>query len=144
MSFFPFPVVERTSIAPIPDPRPLRAEQVPLTHQQRQQWIATELVMVVPILVAQRQRIDPLRHQRLHRVLDAARVPVVGETGGKLPDQPSPGFHLPQQHRPTIRAQPPPVKARLHLPSTPPWKDVLRPVTLGRHKAASFWVHKYF
>ena len=62
-----------------------------LVRQQRQHGVVAQLVVVDHVLVSQGDAGDVLAHQRPHRVLDAARVPVVVEAGGDLVEEP---FHL--------------------------------------------------
>jgi hypothetical protein len=100
--------------------------------------------MVVEVLVPQRERKHPLRHQRVHRMLDQGRLPVVREARGKPPHDPSLRLHLPQQHPTPIRAQPTAVKPRLDPSPVHPWKHVLLAATLCPHKAASLCAYKCF
>jgi len=52
-----------------------------LPPEQCQQRILAQFVVVVEILVAQRQRVNPLRHHLLHRMPNQRRVPMVVEAG---------------------------------------------------------------
>ncbi len=72
--------------------------------------------MIVQIFVPQRQAIHPLRHQLLHPVLDQIRIAVVRKAAGKLPDQPDPLVHLPQQQSSPVTADRSPVKLSPNLP----------------------------
>ena len=49
-----------------------------------QQGVAAEVVVVVEVLVAQRQGVDPLGDEVLEGVLDEVGVAMVGEAGGEL------------------------------------------------------------
>ena len=51
-----------------------RLVQVALARQNPQQRIVPQLLMIVQILVAQRQAVDPLRHHLRHRVLAPAQA----------------------------------------------------------------------
>ena len=77
---------------------------------------------IVQILVPQRQRIDPLRHQLQHRVLDQIRVPLILETLRKLSNDSKARFHFPQQQPTRIRGDHSAVKIALDFSSAQPLK----------------------
>ena len=58
--------------------------------------------MVIEVLVAQRQRIDPLPQQLLQGVFDQIGIAMVGETPGKAPQIPFPLVQAGQQHAAAI------------------------------------------
>ena len=74
-----------------------------------------QLVVIVQVLVAQRQPIDTLRHQLLDRVLDPHRIAMVTKTGGKLRDDPGALLHLAQQQTARIAGDYAPVKPTPHF-----------------------------
>lgn len=80
----------RQSLAVRPQPR------LQLAREHRERRVLAQLVVVVQVFVAQRQTEDPLPDQRLHPVLDIARVAPIGEALGKPPHQPEAPVHLPQ------------------------------------------------
>ena len=57
-------------------------------QHRAQQRILAQRVVIVQILVAQRQAEDALTHQRLHLVHDVGGVAVVGEAGRHPAEQP--------------------------------------------------------
>ena len=61
--------------------RALQPVQRALARQQRQQRISPQLVVIVEVLLSQRQRIDPLRDQFPLPVFDAPRIAAILETG---------------------------------------------------------------
>ncbi|ESX23341.1 hypothetical protein X765_29085 [Mesorhizobium sp. LSHC440B00] len=70
-----------------------------LAGQHRQHRIMAQLVMVVQVLVAERQREDALADKRLHLMLDRCRPAGIHETAGKAADQPDRPVRQPQQKR---------------------------------------------
>jgi hypothetical protein len=58
--------------------------------------------MVDQVLVAKRDADDPLRHQRLHAVLDEVTVAAVLEAGGETPGQTDDAIGGTQQQRPAV------------------------------------------
>ena len=61
--------------------------------------------MVVQILVAQRQRAEPLRHQLAHPVFDKTRVALVDEATRHSARETGRAVHLAQKHRATVAAE---------------------------------------
>src|SRR4051794_26245877 len=112
--------------------------RISLLHQRRDQRIVTELVMVVQILVAQRQSYHSLADQAFHGVLDQQRVPKITKTGRELTQQPSPPLDLSQQQPAAIRTELPAIETSHDLPPSHPLETQLFPVTLClSHAAAS-------
>ena len=101
----------RQRTAPVPLPRALRAGRVRLADQQRQQAVAAQRVVVVQILVAQRQPVHPLRHQLPRRVLHLPAVAMILEAARDPGHQPQPPVHLAQQHAAAVRGEPAAVEA---------------------------------
>jgi len=60
------------------------AFQVALARQHRQQRIGAQAVVIVEVLVTQRQAVDPLADQLAHGVLDRVGIAVVLKAGGEL------------------------------------------------------------
>jgi len=73
--------------------------------------------MIVQIFVSQGQTIDPLGHHLLHRVFDKLRIPIIGEAGGKLAENPDPFLDLPQQQTTAVAGDRSTVKLRPDLAS---------------------------
>jgi len=57
---------------------------------QSQEWILAQSIVIVEILVAQRQRVDPLPDHLFHAVLDQDRIPPIEEA----PAEPRQQVHL--------------------------------------------------
>ena len=91
--------------------------------------------MLVQVCVAQRQRLDPLPHQFLHRVLAARRVARVAKTGRPLGAAPRALLHLAQQQAARLTGDGPAVKPAHHpaLIQGMKWEGFL--VALCKHQA---------
>jgi len=92
--------------------------------------------MIVEILVAQRQGIHPLPHQRAELMLDAPSIAMIGEAPGQSLDDARVSLHLAQQQAAAIGTYPPTIKTRPYTPSSQGVKFHLLIATLCRHKAA--------
>ena len=84
-------------LAPVALPLAGLARGVGLADDGGEQGVAAEVVVVVEVLVAQRQGVDPLGDQLLDGVLDEVGVAVVGEAGGELADDPGESLGLAEQ-----------------------------------------------
>ena len=80
-----------------------RRFQFPLAAEQSQQRIRAQLLVVVQVLVAQRQPVDALRQHLPDRVLHLLLIAPVTEAGGQTPQQVDLAIHLTQQQSPTVR-----------------------------------------
>jgi hypothetical protein len=69
------------------------------------------LLVIVQVLVTQRQRVHPLRHQFFHAVLDLFFHPMVPKAGRKARDDSRPLLHLAQQQPARTGGDRPPVKS---------------------------------
>jgi hypothetical protein len=74
-------------------------------------------LVVVDVLVAERQPEDPLRQQTAHRLFDAAGLPDIGAAPCQPVNQAHRFVGLPQQQRPAIGSDPIAVEGR-HHPAT--------------------------
>ncbi len=83
--------------------RTVRALGRQLAGEHRESRIVAQLVMIVEVVIAQRQAENALTDQGLDRVLEQRRIPTVGETGGQAPDQSEAAIQLPQKHGSGIR-----------------------------------------
>jgi hypothetical protein len=72
------------------------------------------LVVVVQILIAQRQTVHPLGQHLLDAVLGQPGRAEIGEAAGQAPQEPHPAIHLPEQERAGIRGQRASVKTGQH------------------------------
>ncbi len=74
------------------------------------------MVVVVEILIPQRQPEHTLRNQIQQRVLDLLRAAVVGEASGEAPHDPGPLFQLLQQQRSPVGGDVAPIEAPDQFP----------------------------
>ena len=90
-------LARRQSLPARPAPAPSRRPA-----QQRPQLALAQRIVIVQILVAQRQPQHARRHQHLHRMPRPLRLAVIPETGAQPAEQPRPLRQLPQQQSATI------------------------------------------
>ena len=102
--------VANVTRAPTRRPRGIRR-----AGQHREERIGTQGVMIIQILVAEREPIHPLRDQGRHRMLDPGRRAIIGEARGKPRHNPRRALHLAQQHGAPIRRQRAPIKTSHHV-----------------------------
>ena len=86
--------------------------QLPGQHRERR--VLAQFVVIVEVLVAQRQAEDPLPHQRLDLMLDIARIAPVPEALAEPTDQAQAAIHLAQQQRPRVRGDVAAIEAGHH------------------------------
>ena len=106
----------RQRFAAIAIPFALLARQIALARKQRQQRIVPQLVVIVEVLVAQRQPVDALAHQLAHAVLAALGVAMIAEARRQPLQQLQPPVDLAQQDRSPVGADRAAVKPRRHSP----------------------------
>ena len=114
--------------------RAILALRLQLVGEQRQHRITAKGVVVVDVLVPQRDRDDPLADQRRQRVDHLVGAPMIGEACRNAFDQPHRPVRLPQQHRPGIRRHCPAVERRHHLPAIEGFEFELSRATLCLHR----------
>lgn len=66
-------------------------------RRQGNQGVEPKTVMVVQVLIAQREAENPLPEQRRERVLNKLGVPVIRKTGREAVDDVQAGIQLPKQ-----------------------------------------------
>jgi hypothetical protein len=88
----------------------------PFAGQQSQERIVAQLLMVIHILVAQRQPVDALCQHLAQFVLEQPRRPSVGEATRHSLQQTDLAIGLPQQQSTPIAAYPAAVEMSHHLP----------------------------
>ena len=93
-----------------------RFARLAFASQQAHQRIIAKLVVVIEIRVAQRQRVDALRHHFSHAVLDSLLAAEVGEAACQARQQPDPTLGAPQQQRTGIRRHSSTVETRHDTP----------------------------
>ena len=105
----------------------VRAHRLQFARQNCEQRILAQLVVVVQVLVAQRQPEHPLRHQRFDPVLDKQRVAPVCEAARKAAHQSQTPIQLPQEQATRVRGDRTPVKTTTTFrPSQVQTRTVLR------------------
>ena len=92
--------------------------------------------MVVEVLVAQGQGVDPLGDQLLDGVLDEVGVAVVGEAGGELADDPGESLGLAEQQGAAVGGDVAAVEVGEDLAGAEHGKVEVGRVTLCGHRAA--------
>ena len=116
--------------------RAIRPLGLQLARQNRQHRIMSEFIVIIEVLIAQRDANDPLRHQRGNLVLDQLRRPCIGEATRKPLGQPDRPVGLSQQQCARIRGNRSTIETGHHLPSCNRCKFKQRWVTLRRHRGA--------
>ena len=108
-----------------------------LLHQHRQQGIVPQLLVIVQIFISQGQTIDSLSHQLLHLVFDQIGIPIIGEAGSKLVEDPDPLLDLSQEQTTAVAGDRSTVELRPNLASLLGMKSEDKLVTLCSHKAVA-------
>ena len=93
-----------------------------IAGQQGQQGVVAQLVMVIEVLVSQRDPRDPLRHQGIERVLHETGIAVVRKAGRHLAEETHGPLELPEQQRSGVRRHRSAVEPGGHLPPLAPLK----------------------
>ena len=110
------------------------APSAELASQRSQHRVTAQLVVVVQVLVAERDPHDPLHHQRVHGVFDQLRIAPILEAGRHPFGQPQGAIDLAQQQRARIRADLPTVKIHRHLAALNAPRALASSGTLCRHR----------
>ena len=97
-------------LAAIGTAQALRTGRIGLADQGRQKRIAPQIVVVVEILVAQSQTVDPLADEIEDGVLDQISVAVIDKAVGELPQDARPLLDLSKQQAPSVGTEVPPSK----------------------------------
>ncbi len=93
--------------------------------------------MIIQILIAQCDAVDPLLQQLWNRVLDEVLTTVVGETTDKALRYVKPPVNVPQKQRATVGGDMSTIKCRRYLPSAEPLEFDLNWCTMCLQKAVS-------
>ncbi len=123
----------RQRAPPVPLPGPPRAGGIGLAHQQRQQAVGAQRVVVVEVLVAQGDPVHPLRDQLRDRMLDLPGMAMIGEATRDPLHQPQPTVHLAQQDAAPVRGESAPIETTDDLTATEGVKFKLSRRTLCAH-----------
>ena len=83
--------------------RAVLAPRRKLAGEHAEHRIVAQMVVVVQILVAQREGVHALPDQSRHRMLDQIGPARVGKAGGEAADQPQGAVRLPQQQGARVR-----------------------------------------
>jgi hypothetical protein len=116
--------------------RAVRAPGGELAGERRQNRIVAQLIVVVQILIAERDAEHPLRRHRLDAVLDLRLVAAILEAAGEAPDQPDRSVGGAEQQRAGIGGDLAAVERSHHLA---PFDDFITKqvaATLCRHRGA--------
>ena len=116
--------------------RAVRAPRRKLAGQHRHQRIVAQLVMVVEVLVAERDAKDPLTDQRPDLMLDQILPPIVMKASRKAPDQPDRSVGRAQSSAPASDVTTPASNAASTMPAFHPSKIKAFCATLCRHRGA--------
>ena len=73
------------------------AFEILFAAEQGQQWVGAQLIVIVEILITERQPVDALGNQLAHAVFDLRGLTMVAEAGGELPHDARALFELAQQ-----------------------------------------------
>ena len=102
-------------VAAILAPPPLLAFEVLFAAQQGQQRVRAQLIVIVEVLITQRQPVDALADQLSHAVFDLRGLPIIVETVGEFPHDAGALFELAQQHRAAVGADRAAIETGHHL-----------------------------
>jgi hypothetical protein len=105
-----------------------------LVRQRRQHRVMAQLVVVVEVLIAQRNANHPLHHQRLDRMLGVGRIAAVLEAGRQAAGQPQHPICGPQQQGTGIAGDGATIKGRNNRAAFSRCKRKQVRVTLCRHR----------
>ncbi len=107
-----------------------RRTHICLAHHRRQQRIVAQLIVIIEILVAQRQPEDPLRQHVRQPMLGHRRIAAIVEALAQPRDQLHPGIGLGQQHHSGVGGDRASVDSATTVRSPP-----------GRANSYRFWPH---
>jgi hypothetical protein len=117
-------------------PVPGLAGGIALADDGGEQRVATEVVVVVEILVSQCRGVDPLSDQLPDGVLDEVGVAVIGEAGGELSDDAGQLLGLAEQQGAAVGGDVAAVEVGEDFSGAEHGKVEVGCVTLCRHRAA--------
>jgi len=94
--------------------RAIRAPRRELAGQHRHRGVMAQMLMVVEVLVSERDSEHALADERRHVVLDQVRPARIHEAACKAPNQADDAVGRPEQKRAGIGGDRPAVETRLH------------------------------
>jgi hypothetical protein len=107
-----------------------------LAGEDRHHRVMAELIVVVEVLVAERQSEHPLADQRLDLVLDQLRAAKVMETGGEAIDEADRPAGRAKQQRAGVRSDAPAIESRHHRTTIDRYKSKQIRDTVCLHRGA--------
>jgi hypothetical protein len=111
----------------------VRSLRLQLARQHCQHRITAQVIVVVQVLIAQRDADDALHHHRLDLVLYQFRCARVGKAGGETLAQSDGPIGLAQQQRPGVRRDRATVERRHNSATLDGWKFKQCGITVCRH-----------
>ena len=103
--------------------------------QKAEHGIVAQLVVVVEVLVAERNGVHALRDQRLQLVHDAVLVAAVAKTASDFGGQPDGAVGFARQHRAAVRGHRSAIETTHNLTALEGFKCELGRATLCRHRS---------
>jgi hypothetical protein len=114
-----------------------RVRRPEFARRRSEERIVPQVLVVVEILIPERQPEDPLRHQLRHRVHDQVRGAPVGEARRHAPGQPQPAIEFAQEQHPAVAAELAAAEVGHHLARSQRRKLERAPLTLCRRPGVS-------
>jgi hypothetical protein len=105
-----------------------------LAREKTENRIMAQLVVIVHVLITERNAMNTLRTERFQPVLELILIASVGEAGCDLPGQADPAIGLAQQERSGIGGDGAAIERSCHLASPQGFKRELFGITLCRHR----------
>jgi hypothetical protein len=118
------------------DRRAVLAARCELAGQHRHHRIVAQFVMIIEVLIAERDAEHPLAEKGRDLMLDQVLAPHIVEARGKPLCHPDRPIGRSQQQRPGIRRDGAAIERRHHLAAFHGCKSKQIPVTLCRHRGA--------
>ena len=97
--------------------RAVRASGFQLARQHRHDRIAAQVVVVIEIFIAERDRKHPLAHQGRYRVLDQILAAMIAKAPRKTTNQINRPIGRSQQQASGVRGHQPRIECRFHSPA---------------------------
>ena len=114
----------------------VRPPRLELARQHRHQWIVPQRLVIVEVLVAEREGEYPLPDQGRHRMLDMRLRSMVDKARGQPIHHSERPVRRPQQQRARIRCDRTSVERRHNLPAFNGFKSKIIRVTLCLHRGS--------